>query len=166
VHSLIRSFGHEPKAHPIPIVSPVEPVQPAVAEVTALPVQQVNEQPTAPQAKISKDDLKEHEMMIRGDVEVKVKKKRVLPPIEPKLTKTNENVGNITWPTMDELEVPKEIKEQYEDWYKIGMNRQRQKTHGDEIPSVRNPDLIITGIHFSFIIFSILNLFGLQKLIF
>merc|ERR1719223_1459885 len=46
---------------------------------------------------------------------------------------------------MDELNVPKAIKVQFEDWYKIGMNRQRQKAHGDEVPTVRYPDLIITG---------------------
>ena len=29
--------------------------------------------------------------------------------------------------------------------YKKGMNRQRQKDHGSELPEKRNPDLIITG---------------------
>ena len=90
-------------------------------------------------------ELKEHEMMIIEDAKVEVKKKVVLPPVKKKMTETKEYVGNVTWPTMEELEVPAEIKAQYEDWYKVGMNRQRQKAHGNEIPGVRYPDLIITG---------------------
>jgi len=76
---------------------------------------------------------------------VEVKQKKVLPPVKAKLTENKEYVGNVTWPTIEELTVSNAVKAQYEDWYKIGMNRQRQKAHGDEVPTVRYPDLIITG---------------------
>ena len=139
VHSLIRTFArdeHQNESH-------VDVVHLAAAQTTAEPFQAVEDHPGPPKPKNA--ELKEQDVNIRRDIKVKVKKKTVLPPIKQKITKTTENVGNITWPTMDELEVPKEIKAQYEDWFKIGLNRQRQKARGDEIPRVRNPDLIITG---------------------
>jgi len=148
----IRAFAHHDHHHSeqdseqtavqAQALVPAKPVAPAVQPVR-------EQQPTEPPiATYAGGELKEHEMMIRGDVKVEVKKKKVLPPLKNKTAEAIENIGNVTWPTMDEMEVPNEIKAMYEDWYKIGMNRQRQKKHGDEIPSVRNPDLIITGNFF------------------
>jgi hypothetical protein len=99
-----------------------------------------------PKAMFVGGELREHDMEeIMQDANVEVKQKKVLPPVKAKLTENKEYVGNVTWPTIEELTVSNAVKAQYEDWYKIGMNRQRQKAHGDEVPTVRYPDLIITG---------------------
>ena len=50
-----------------------------------------------------------------------------MPVLKAGLTENKEYRGDIEWPTLAELEVPQEFKDANEEWYKIGMNRQRQK---------------------------------------
>ena len=72
----------------------------------------------------------EHAMMLQDDVKVEVKKKEdplPMPKLKASLTENKEFRGDVVWPTMAELTVPNEIKEKYAEWYKQGINRQRQK---------------------------------------
>ena len=72
----------------------------------------------------------EHAMMLQDDVKVEVKKKEdplPMPKLKASLTENKEFRGDVVWPTMTELTVPNEIKEKYAEWYKQGINRQRQK---------------------------------------
>lgn len=82
------------------------------------------------------------------NVQVQVKKDDIAlkpPPMKAAMTENKEYRADVSWPSMKDLEVPASFIDENEWFYKAGMNRQRQKQHGAEIPKRRNPDLIITG---------------------
>ena len=106
-------------AAPVAPVKPAAPAAPAVAEGAV-----------APLAGFQGGEVAEHAMMLQDDVKVAVKQKKdpiAAPPLKAGLSEAKEYLGDIVWPTLAELEVPADFKAANEEWYKQGMNRQRQK---------------------------------------
>ena len=85
-----------------------------------------------------------------SEVNVNVKAKMELedkPALKVGLSENVDYADGFTFPTTEELGLnwSPEIKEQMSGFLHQGMNRKRQKKHGQEIPKKRYPDLIITG---------------------
>ena len=92
----------------------------------------------------------DHGMMDLSEVNVNVKAKMELeeaPALKVGLSENVDYADGFTFPTVDELNLnwSPEIKEQLSGYLHQGMNRKRQKNHGQEVPKQRYPDLIITG---------------------
>ena len=122
--------------NPPVIAAAPAPVQPEVKPEPNLgkPVEQKPVEPEKPaepaRAMFQGGEKAEHAMMLQDDVKVAVKEKKdplPMPALKQGLTESKEYRGDVVWPTMAELQVPQEIKDKHEEWYKLGINRQRQK---------------------------------------
>lgn len=138
-------------ADPIVNQQPV-PVNPEPANNVAPAEPAAPEKPKTPKPYVKKvmGEVIDHAMMISDEPENVVVQRPVatlppLPPIKAAMTENKEYRSDVTWPPLSELQVSDTFKQENEQFYKQGMNRQRQKAHGSEVPAKRNPDLIITG---------------------
>ena len=94
-----------------------------------------------------KGQLVEHGMMDMSDVNVNVKEKMVLEdkPLKVGLSENVDYADGVSFPTVEELDLTVEQKQNLSSFLHSPINRRRQKKHGQEIPKRRWPDLIITG---------------------